>query len=180
MTEKMKRKELYDIEKKLYQAKQPGKTFTFVIADNKKKVQEKIAEMEKQKEYSPAFLDYLKKIEELKKKHATKDHLGRPKMKPGNSPARSNMMFYDILNSEDPQSEFRKSLAELETANRELILEQDEKERKYWEEYLEEELGEFKFRMIKYTEVPKDITQEEMDAILFLVDYGENAKGDVR
>jgi hypothetical protein len=179
----MKRKELYDIEKKLHSVKQSGRTFTFIIAENKRLVSEAINEMEKQKEETVDFRKHLEETELLKKKFATKDHIGRPQMKPGQFPNGTQGMFYIIPGSEDPESEYRKALKELETSNRQVILDHDERERKYWEEYLEEELPKEKevtFRRIKYAEVPKEISQDQMDAILFLIDYETSAKGDVR
>lgn len=172
----MKRKEIYEVDKRLSSVKQSGKTFTLVIADNKRKIAAIISDMEKQIEPTIAFKKYLKDVEELKRRFAEKDHIGRPKMKPGNYPDGNRGMFYTIPGSEDPESEFRKKLAELEIANKDAIIEHDERERRYWDEFLEEEMTEeIIFRRIRYSEIPKDITQPEMDAIMdFIDDLPEN------
>jgi hypothetical protein len=126
--------------------------------------------MEKEKEQSPGFKKYMKDAEIIKREYALKDHIGRPVMKPGNFPSGRQGMFYNIPGSEDPESPFRKSLSELEITNKEFIIEQENKERKFYDEYLEEEFGEFDFRKVKYSEVPKEITQDQMDAIFILLD----------
>lgn len=167
---KMKRKKLYDIEKSLQTVKLIGKTTAFVIADNKKRISEAIQEMEKQIEHSPELKEHIKKVEDLMREYSEKDHIGRPKMKPGNYPGGERGMFYTIPGSEDPDSEFRKKLADLEVKNKKSILEHEEKERIYQEEYLEMETD-FQLRTIKYSELPKDITQDQMDAIMILLDY---------
>ena len=167
---KMKRKELYDIEKELQTVKLTGTTVAFVIADNKKRISETIQEMEKQIEQSEELKQHIKEVEDLKRKYAEKDHIGRAKMKPGNYPDGSRGMFYTIVGSEDPDSEFRKALAAIETKNAKYILEHEEKEREYRDNYLEQET-EFQLRTIKYSALPKDITQDQMDAIMVILDY---------
>lgn len=167
----MKKKELYEIEKSLQTVKLIGKTVAFVIADNKKRISEQISTWEKeQTEQSPELKKHLDDVEKLKREFAEKDHIGRPKMKPGNYPDGSRGMFYTIPGSENPDSDFRKELAKLETKNAKAILEHDEKERKFNEEFLEEECD-FKLRTIKYSELPKEITQDQMDAIMIILDY---------
>lgn len=166
----MKRKELYDIEKELQTVKLTGTTVAFVIADNKKRISETIQEMEKQIEQSEELKQHIKEVEDLKRKYAEKDHIGRAKMKPGNYPDGSRGMFYTIVGSEDPDSEFRKALAAIETKNAKYILEHEEKEREYRDNYLEQET-EFQLRTIKYSALPKDITQDQMDAIMVILDY---------
>jgi hypothetical protein len=181
MTGKMKRKELYDIQDQLQKVKMSGRTFTFIIADNKKRISDAIGEMEKQKEPSKEFKDHLQEVEKLKKQFSLKDHIGRPAMKPGNYPNGQPGMFYTIPGSEDPESEFRKVLKTHEIENKDSILGQEEKEKNYWDVYLEQDLEkEFEFRKVKYSEVPKEIPQDQMDACFFIIDYDVNAKGDVR
>lgn len=178
---KMKRKELYNIAESLATVRQSGKTFTLVIADNKKRLNDVIVLMEKEKEPTAEFKQYMKEAEELKRQFANKDHIGRVIMKPGSHPDGKRGMFYDIVGSGDPESDFRKALVALEIKHKDAILIQEEKERSFWEVYLEAELEtEFEFRKIKYSEVPKEISQDQMDACLFLVNYDTNAKGDVR
>lgn len=166
----MKRKELYDIEKELQTVKLTGTTVAFVIADNKKRISEAIQEMEKQIEQSPELKKHIKEIEDLKRQYAEKDHIGRPKMKPGNYPDGSRGMFYTITGSEDPESDFRKNLAKIEVKNKKVILEHEEKERAYHDIYLEEETD-FQLRTIKYSALPKDITQDQMDSLMIILDY---------
>jgi hypothetical protein len=166
----MKRKELYDIEKELQTVKITGTTVAFVIADNKKRISEAIQKMEKQTEQSSELKQHIKDVEDLKRKYSEKDHIGRPKLKPGNYPDGSKGMFYTIVGSEEPENDFRKALTALEVKNSVAILEHEEKERIYREVYLEEETD-FQLRTIKYSALPKDITQDQMDALMIILDY---------
>ena len=163
----MKRKELYDIEKRLQSVRQPGKTMTLVMADNKKKIVDLITEMEKTKEPSDAYKQHVKDVEQLKRAYAKKDHIGRPEMKPGKFPDGTNGMFYTIEGSENPDSEYRKALRDLEIKNKDIILEQEKKEIDFWEVYLEEKIEPISYRKIKYSEIPKDISQDEMDVLIY-------------
>jgi hypothetical protein len=177
----MKRKELYDIDARLQVVKQVGKTIAFVIADNKKRVSDIIVEMEKQKEPSKEFKDYVDEVEKLKRKFSEKDHIGRPITRNGNYPNGTPGRFYAIPGSEDPESEYRKALKVIEIKNKKIILDQEKREQDYWDVYLEQELEKtLDLRKIKYVEVPKEINQDQMDALLFIIEYDINAKGDVR
>ena len=170
MTGKMKRQELYEIEKKLHGVKLTGKTIAFVIADNKKRLMEAINEMEKTKIDSEGFMDHINEVEKLKLKYSEKDHIGRPKMKREREPNGNLGMFYLIPGSDDPKSEYRKALIELEIKNKNVILDREEKEKKYYEEFLQGE-SEFELRKIKYSALPNDITTEQMDLIMDILDY---------
>lgn len=165
----MKNGELYEFHQGLNSINLTGSRFTYAITKNRRKIEQAIKEMDKQRKPSKEYEEFLNKIEENKKKHAVKDEKGKFVLIDGPLADGRPGKFFDIPDKDNPEGEFLKGVKALEEEYKEQIAEQKEKERKFVEEYLEEE-SEYKPHPVNISDVPKEITQVEMDLIYWMID----------
>lgn len=160
----MKRIELFEMAQNLDKVRQKGSKFCYAITKNKYKLQKEIRDMEKVIEPSTEYKEFANEMEKLKKELAKKDDMGNPliiqRMGPNGQPA----SFYDIDGVDDPKSEFNIRKDEIKNNYLEAIEEHENKIKDYRENLLQEEVD-FPFHKIRLSDVPVDISQEEMDVI---------------
>jgi len=145
-----------------------GRRFTYAVSENKDTLAVEIGHMEKFKKPTSEFEEYSKKLEEFNKKWAEKDAGGNPKVKKiPLSPTRATYQ-YVIPGINDQHSEYALALTEFNKPYLKVIKEQEEKEREYEEEFLEEPAN-FSPFMIDLDDVPDSIPQPIMDRIKFMI-----------
>ena len=169
----MKRRDVLRFKDGLDNVNQSGNKFTYIVTKNKEAVDKEVIAMEKSKAPSPEYQKFLNEIEEVKKKHAEKDSRGKPKMLPRMMPNGNQQLHYDIKDVNNENSPFRKDVAKIEKKYIKEIEDQEVKEKDYYENFLEEESEFEPVRFIRLSDVPKEITQNEMDGIIFMVNDDE-------
>jgi hypothetical protein len=153
---KMKNKEVFNLLQSLNSIKGlKGVRFNYAVAKNISKLESETESMKKSIEVSPEFKAYDDARIELAKSHAKKDEKG--------SPIIENNQF--IL---EDKEKFTKEFDELKEKNKEVISAREE-QIKDFESLLEEESDIETFK-IKISEVPEEITTEQMTALLPLIE----------
>lgn len=172
----MKKRDLYRFMEGLNMAKFEHPRVTYAVNKNKRQVEEIVKDMEKAKEIEEDMKEFVSKREELAKKHSAKDSKGNPKFISEVIFGRQQMV-YDIPKKEDTGSKFRLELAELEEEYSEAIKKQTEKERKYEEEFLDDDT-EFVPHMVelKLLEQNEKCPQAVMDRIYWMIKEEEEQK----
>jgi hypothetical protein len=168
----MKKEQLYEFYEGLMYLNLTGSRFTYAITKNKRKVEQAIKEMDKERKPSKNYEKFLEKLEENKKYHALKDEKGKFVLIDGNGPDGNPMKFYDIPEKDNPEGPFLIGVKALEEEYKDVIAEQKEKEKKFIEQYLQEESDYEPFK-VNISDVPKEITQKEMDLIYWMIDENE-------
>lgn len=165
----MKKRELYKFREGLNSARFEHPRVTYAVNKNKRQVDEIIKDMEKAKEPDEKMAEFISKREELAKRFCAKDEKGKLKFITEVLNGRPQMV-YDIPDREKPESDFRVELALLEEEYAEAIKGQTEKERKYEEEFLDDE-SEFEPHMVelKLLEQNEKCPQAVMDKIYWMI-----------
>ena len=164
----MKRRELYELAEGLEKVRQSGNKFCYAVSKNKRIVDMELSKMEKQREPSVKYREFLTKIEGLRKKHAEKDENGNPKVEWKMGVDGKQRGVYVGLDTKNMDSPFMKEVAPLEKEYEDEINEQLKKDSDYYNVYLEEETD-IELHKVWIDDIPKDITQEEMDGIFLMV-----------
>lgn len=168
----MKKRDEYDFNRGLKMSRFVHPRVTHGVNKNKRLVKESIDDMEKHIAQSDEFKKFIKEREDLAKEHCAKEANGDLKMnkKPTENPG-ENQMVYDITGQNDKTSVYCKALTKLEKKHKEAIDIQEEKVKKYTEEFLDDPT-EFKPFMIPLTlmEAHEKCPQAVMDLIFWMVD----------
>ena len=156
----MKRIDLIKLYNALNNCELTGRAFTYFISKNKEILEAEIKHIEKYVEPSEEYKEFLKKIDELKMEHAVKDEAGDP------------VINTDESGKQTIQIDDKKALVDaakaLEEENKELVEDDAETQRKYREEFLEEEVS-LDLEYLKFEDVPEDIDQKTMDGIISII-----------
>lgn len=165
---KMKRIELLRFRREIENVHESGSKFCYALAKNKRKADIEIEDIKKARNVSDEYTEFIKDVDDLKKEYTKKDENGQPviiqKMGDDGKP----LSFYDIENAEDKNSPFRKAIIALEEKNVKVIEEFKLIEKEYIEVFLEEE-SKFDMHYIRLGDIPKDISQKDMDAIFPMI-----------
>lgn len=166
----MKKADLYSFHKGLEMAKFSHPRITYAIQKNKRKVESIIKDMEMTIKVTEKLNEFIKEREELAKKYSEKDEQGNSTIKMVPGPDGKVQRIYVIQGQNDPESKYRKELAELEKKYDDEIREHTEKIRRYNEEFLNDE-SEFEPHMIDISllEQYEKCPQEVMDLIFWMI-----------
>jgi hypothetical protein len=165
----MKKGELYDFFENVSVVNLSGSKFTYTVTKNKRKIEKFLKEFDKEREPNEAYKEYIKEIESLKVKVSNKDDKGKPIIIDGQLSDGTPSKFYDIPDKDNPDGEWMKWIEKIKEDFKDEIDEQKEKEKHFVEVIMQEEI-EFTPHFVNISDVPKDITQQEMDLIYWMID----------
>lgn len=160
---KMTRNDVLVMEAGLKKAKLTGHLFTYSVTKNKQVVVPEAKAIRAAMEPGEDYLKYLKALEELNVKLANKDPKGVP-MKFQTGPGR---FVYDIPGLGVDDSPYGKRIATLKEEHKKALEEQEKKEKEDVE-FLGEEVS-LDLITIRINRVPKDVSQEVMDGLIFML-----------
>jgi len=167
----MKKIDLYTFMKGLKKTDFIHPRSTYTVNKNKRQIKEIIEDMEKAIKPNEKMEEYMKEREELAKTHSEKDENDKPKMekKKGLEPE-TFQMVYVIIGQDNEKSAYGKELAKLNKRFDEEIKAQDEKLKKYNDEFLIE-TTEYEVFMIdlSFLEAHETCPQPVMDLIWWMV-----------
>src|SRR3990172_11532034 len=137
----MKKGELYDFYSAAPELSKSlsGRKWIYQFNKNLRHIERLIKKWDKEeREPSFEYKKFIDAIEEVKRKHALKDDKGKFVIKEGTDPNGNPAKFYDIPGIEEPESEVRKQIDSIRKKNKKLTEVQRERERVFYEEFLEE------------------------------------------
>ena len=166
----MKKADLYSFQRGLEMAKFSHPRITYAIQKNKRKVDSIIKDMEVTIKMTEKLSEFIKKREDLAKEYSEKDEKNNPKTKMVPGPDGRVQRIYVIQGQDDPESKYRKELAEIEKEYNDEIKAHAEKVRQYNEEFLTDE-SEFEPHMVDIAllEQHEKCPQEVMDLIFWMI-----------
>jgi len=165
----MKKGELYEFFESVSMVNLAGSKFTYTVTKNKRKIEQLLKEFDKVREPSKRYKDYVDEVEKLKVEVSNKDDKGNPIIIDGQLSDGTPSKFYDIPDKENPEGDWMKGLDAIKLKYKDLIEEQKEKEKHFVEVVMHEEI-EFTPHFVNISDVPKEITQQEMDLIYWMID----------
>jgi hypothetical protein len=174
----MKKKELYPFRRGLDITKFNHPRVTYAINKNKRMVKQTIEDMEKTIAPDAKMKEFQEKREKLATEHSTKDAAGNPKTKlvPGINGS-ENQYAYDIPDQENTESVYRKKLTKLEKEYKETVDLHMDKEKKYNDEFLEDESDFKPFKIpLDLLEAHEKCSQNVMDLIHWMIKEPENVE----
>ena len=158
--ETFKKKDLLDLFENLQKlSKLRGVKFSYAIAKNTVIVEREIVAIKESLNPSDDFVKYENERLELAKEHAEKDEKGKPKTVTENG--------RDIYVMKDKEK-FNKAFEELKTKHKE-ALDKRQKQVDEYNKFLETE-ADIEFFKINLSEVPEDISVEQMQGIQLLIE----------
>lgn len=141
-----------------------GFKLAYAVARNKRALVAEQSLLKKATKHSDKYKEYDTKRIELCQKYALKDEAGKPKLTMG-----PTGMAYEGVN-ENPN--FQEDLKVLKEEHKESIDNQEKKQEDY-AKMLEEEI-EFDLYMVQSDQLPKNITVQQLDAIMPMVEHTEH------
>jgi len=165
---KFKKRQIIKLYQGHAQCKLKGRTFTYVIGKNKEKLKKEVEDIQSFLDPSPEFKLFQDELEASRIKCANKDANGKPITKPTIVNGRQQMA-YDIPNSEDIKSPFRKAVSDLEKKFEKAIKDHEDKMKEYESKFLDTEID-IDLLHVDFDDIPEDIGQDAMDGILPLID----------
>lgn len=158
----MKRGELLELHASLQRVSGfKGRNFAYAVAKNRKFVKREIDEMQLLLDPSPEYQKYDEERIELCKQFADKDDKGEPMLEPN---AQGQPTFVGL----DPNPEFQEKVDELKEKYSDAMNERDEKVKEYRE--LLEKDGTFNLYAIRLSQIPDEITGEQLTGIMILIE----------
>ena len=159
----MKNIELLNLEKALKEVGgYPGVKFGYGVAKNLNIIESEIKAINKASEPSKVWQEYDKKRVDLAIKHAEKDANKIPKRTPPDAQGRFSYIIAD-------ETAFSKDWDELKAKYKD-ALDKREKQEAEWLEFLEKETAKIVFHKIKLSDVPKEITGNQLANIYQLIE----------
>lgn len=165
----MKKGELYDFYVAAEEINLVGGKWNHQFGKNLRKIGHLIKKWDKDnREPSEDYKAFKQLVEKDKQEFAKKDDKGQFILLDSTTPDGRKIKTYDIEGINDPNSEFRLLMTRREIENKVIIDIQKERERKFVEEFLEEEVSESDFKpgLVNINDLPDGYTKE-IDAVCY-------------